>query len=195
MVPCSQKHSYLGLFFARKDEIMKIYLISGKAEHGKDTCGKFLKKYYELRGEKDYFGWDPLTEEKPRELLQKLGQEIIREKLNKPYFLIDRTSEDIEILAHFFDVFMITDVRLPIEIDTFKERFQDVVSLHVNRPGYVQKNLNADEKQHLTENALENYQGFDYIVQNTTLEKLDKEMESIVRKEEYKDEKNDEYRN
>ncbi len=189
---------------------MKIYLISGKAEHGKDTCGKFLKKYYELRGEKacilhfssylkhyatDYFGWDPLTEEKPRELLQKLGQEIIREKLNKPYFLIDRTSEDIEILAHFFDVFMITDVRLPIEIETFKERFQDVVSLHVNRPGYVQKNLNADEKQHLTENALENYQGFDYIVQNTTLEKLDKEMESIVRKEEYKDEKNDEYRN
>lgn len=178
---------------------MKIYLVSGKARHGKDTFGMYLKKEYEERGEKtcimhfsntlkhyasDYFGWDIKEEEKPRELLQKLGQEIIREKLNKPYFLIDRLTEDIEILSHFFENFIITDVRLPLEIETIKKRFPGAISIHINRVGYIDTTLTEEEKNHETETALDNYQGFDRMIENTTLERLEKEAKKIVREEE-----------
>lgn len=189
---------------------MKVYLISGKARHGKDTLGKYLKKYYELRGKKccimhfssylkhyaeEYFGWDKEKEEKPRELLQKLGQEIIREDLQKPYFLIDRITEDIEILSHFFDVFLITDVRLPLEIEIVKQRFANAVSIHINRFNFETKELNESERSHLTETALDDYQNFDYKIENTTLENLEKDAENVVRKEEFNDEKDDKYRN
>ncbi len=199
----------LGLFFGGKD-MLKIFMISGKARHGKDTAGSFLRTYYENRGYKcctmhlstplkeyaeHYFGWDPKTEEKPRELLQKLGQEIIREDLQKPYFLINRLTEDIEILSHFFQVFLVTDVRLPLEIDTIKKRFSDVVSIHIVRPNFETKELTEEENQHVTEHALESYTGFDYQITNLTLEKLDKDMESIIRKEESKNENNDINRN
>lgn len=189
---------------------MKVYLISGKARHGKDTLGIYLKKYYEKRGIKccvmhfssylkyyaqEYFGWDPLTEVKPRELLQKLGQEIIREKLNKPLFLIDRISEDIEILKHFYQVFLITDVRLPLELEEIEKRFSKSVKININRPNFESEELDRDERTHFTEIALDNYDRFDYKVTNTTLELLDKVAEEIVRKEEVNDEENDKYRN
>ncbi len=183
---------------------MKIYLLCGKLQHGKDTLGNYIKKQYELRGEKacilhfssslknyarDYFGWNPATDEKPRELLQRLGQEIIREKLHKPYFLIDRLCGDIEVLSSFFDVFIITDGRLPLEIETMKERFESVVTIHINRPNF--ETSDTEVNHHITETALDNYDKFDYKVENTTLEKLEKTAEEIVRKEEYSDEKND----
>ena len=77
---------------------MKIYLIGGKARHGKDTLGNFMKEYYEGIDKKvcimhisnyfkqlvkDYFGWDGKEETKPRTLLQTLGTDIIRKKMGK----------------------------------------------------------------------------------------------------------------
>ena len=71
----------------------KIYLIGGKAKHGKDTFSSFLKEVYENKGKKiivtqyskyikyyarEMTGWDLSEETKPRELLQKLGTDIIR---------------------------------------------------------------------------------------------------------------------
>ena len=92
---------------------MKVYLISGPARNGKDTIGDFLEKDYKEMGYKvcrtqiakylkmyikDYFGWDGSEETKPRELLQRLGTDVIREKLGKERFFVDRTIEDIDIL-------------------------------------------------------------------------------------------------
>ena len=59
----------------------------------------------------DYFEWDSRQDEKPREFLQKFGIEILKEKLHKDTFLINRLEEDIEILSNFFDCFIITDAR------------------------------------------------------------------------------------
>jgi len=44
-------------------------------------------------------------------------QELIKNKLGKKTFLLDRTKEDIEILSNFFDTFIITDMRLKDEIN------------------------------------------------------------------------------
>ncbi|MBE6147020.1 MAG: hypothetical protein E7168_01650 [Firmicutes bacterium] len=184
---------------------MKLYLISGRAQNGKDTMSQMMAKEYENRGYKvcfiqlmhplkeylkAYFGWDGSEETKPRESLQKMGTELIRLKLNKPTFFIDRLIEDIEILENFFDVFMVTDVRLPLEIEKLKERFPNAVSINITRLGY-ETNLTNDEQRHYTEIALNGYEKFDYEIINTSLEQLKSEVIKIVDSEVKKDENND----
>ena len=176
---------------------MKVFLISGKARHGKDTTGNFLQEAYEEKGfrvcrsqiskylkvyAKDYFGWDGTEETKPRKLLQELGTDIIREKLNKPRFFVDRTIEDIEILSNFFDVMIITDIRLPLEINAIKEKVQDVVSINVERINF-ESPLTPNEQKHKIENAMEDFNDYDYKLINDTLDELKINAQQIAERE------------
>lgn len=171
-----------------------IFLISGRARNGKGTAGKILKEKLEnknfkvceiqfmrtLKGYlKDYFGWDGSEETKPRKMLQEIGTDIIREKLNKPYFHIDRLCEDIEVLSNFFNVFIVSDVRLPIEIETLKERFDNVISINVTREDYVSP-LEVSEQVHITELALNDYKKFDYELVNSSLNWLEDDIIKII---------------
>ncbi len=177
---------------------MKVYLISGPARNGKDTIGDFLEKEYKKRNikvcrtqiskylkqyVKDYFGWDGSEETKPRDLLQQLGTDVIREKLGKERFFVDRTIEDIDILQHFFDVMIISDIRFPIEITAIKDAFDDVVSINVKRINF-ETELNTTQQKHKTETALNDFDGYDYKVINDTLEQLEKDVIAIIDKEE-----------
>ena len=177
---------------------MKVYLISGPARNGKDTIGDFLEKDYKEMGYKvcrtqiakylkmyikDYFGWDGSEETKPRELLQRLGTDVIREKLGKERFFVDRTIEDIDILIHFFDVMIISDIRFPIEITGIKEKFDDVVVINVKRINF-ETELTAEQQSHKTETALDGFNDYDYCLINDTLEGLERDVKEIVHKEE-----------
>lgn len=179
---------------------MKIYLIGGKARNGKDTFGGFLRDYYQSLDKKvcimhisnyikhfaiDYFGWDGKEETKPRTLLQELGTGVIREKMNKPYFFTERLIEDIEVLDNFFDVAIITDVRLPLEFDEVKKAYPDAVKIHITRPNFISE-LTDKEKKHKTETALDNYDSYDYKVINRDLEDLENDARKIVDMEEVK---------
>lgn len=179
---------------------MKVYLISGPARNGKDTIANFLEDEYVRRGYKvrrtqiskylkmyikDYFGWDGSEETKPRDLLQKLGTDIIREKLKKERFFVDRTIEDIDILSHFFDVMIISDIRFPLEITGIKEAYDDVVSINVKRINF-ETELTGKQQNHKTETALKDFKDYDYNIINDTLEKLEKDVIDIVCKEEEK---------
>lgn len=179
---------------------MKVYLISGPARNGKDTIANFLEDEYVRRGYKvcrtqiskylkmyikDYFGWDGSEETKPRDLLQKLGTDIIREKLKKERFFVDRTIEDIDILSHFFDVMIISDIRFPLEITGIKEAYDDVVSINVKRINF-ETELTGEQQKHKTETALKDFKDYDYNIINDTLEKLEKDVIDIVSKEEEK---------
>ena len=173
---------------------MRLYLISGRARNGKGTLSELICKEYESLGKRvcriqlmrplkwllqDYFGWDGKEETKPREQLQKMGTELIREQLGMPLYFIDRLTENIKILELSYDVFLVTDVRLPLEIETLKERFSGTVSIHVERVNY-QSELKKSEQVHYTEIALDGYQGFDYIVVNETISKFEQEIKKIV---------------
>lgn len=176
-----------------------LYLICGKARSGKHEVNNFISNYLEecdhkvcsiqlmrtLKGYlKDYFDWDGKEETKPRELLQKFGTEIIREKLNKPLFHIDRLTEDIEILSTYFDTFIIDDVRFPLEIKELTKRFKDVVVINVKRDN---NELTIEQKKHITETALDNYNEYDYVIDNnSSLDDLKKKVEIIVREVENK---------
>ena len=132
---------------------------------------------------KDYFGWDGSEETKPRELLQRLGTDVIREKLGKERFFVDRTIEDIDILSHFFDVMIISDIRFPIEITGIKEKFDDVVVINVKRINF-ETELTAKQQSHKTETALDGFNDYDYCLINDTLEGLERDVKEIVHKEE-----------
>lgn len=179
---------------------MKVFIIGGTAKSGKNTFGKFLREELKKYGykpcvmhlteplysyAKNYFSWDERTDEKPREFLQKVGIEIIKEKMHKPYFLINRTSEDIEILSNFFDAFIITDARLIMEFEEFRKRFDDVVVIKITRENY-DNGLSETEKNHITETEVLDYQKYDYEIKNNTLAEMQKEAERIIKIEEVK---------
>lgn len=171
-----------------------IFLISGRARNGKGTVSKLLKEKLEkknlkvceiqvmrtLKGYlKDYFGWDGKEETKPRKMLQEIGTDIIREKMNKEFFHIDRLTEDIEVLSNFFDVFIVNDIRLPLEIEKIKERFADVISINVTRENYISP-LEVSEQVHITELALNDYKKFDYEIVNYSLTGLEDDIIKII---------------
>ena len=172
-----------------------IYLLSGKARNGKDTIAGFLKKFYEADGKKVIYsragkyiryyaiemtGWDGSEETKPRDLLQELGTEVIRNKLNKKEMFIQRQLDDIEVYSYFYDAIIVPDIRLPREIDSVKEKFDNVVTIEVNRINF-DSSLTGNQKKHITETAMDNYKDFDYIVTNDTLEKLEEDIYKIYR--------------
>jgi hypothetical protein len=176
---------------------MKVYMISGKARNGKDTLAGFMKKYFDENSSKacimhignyikhfaiDYFGWDGNDDTKPRTLLQQLGTEIIREKMNKPLFFTTRLIEDMEVLSNFYDVIIVSDVRLPLEFDEIGKVYPDMVKMHITRPELV-SNLSEKEQKHITETALDNYNDYKYDVVNTTLEELEEQAKRIVEEE------------
>lgn len=176
---------------------MKIFVIGGKASSGKTTFGEYLReelKDYSYKPcvmhiteplysyAKNYFDWNP-NQEKPREFLQKVGFDIIREKMGKKTFLLDRLFEDIEVLSNFFDTFIITDARLAEEFEAIKDKYEDVVAIKLERNNY-ESNLSEEEKNHITETDLDNYQEFDYIVENSNLKDLKRVALEIVRNEE-----------
>ena len=175
-----------------KEKNAKIFLICGKARHGKTTMGNIIKEYAEKKSmksantlialylktyAKQFFGWDGKESTKPRELLQQLGTDIIREKLNKPTFFIDRTIEDIEILSHFFDVIIIDDIRFPMEIESIKNKYKDTIVVKVVRTDF-ESELTKEQEKHKTETALDDYpdENYDYTINN------DKDLDSYKNK-------------
>ena len=173
-----------------------IFLICGKARHGKTTTGNFIRKYAKEQGldvantyialylktyAEHFFGWSGKDEDKPRELLQKLGTDIIRKKLGMEYFFINRTIEDINILKYFFHVIIIDDIRFPIEIEKIKESFKNVISIKILRENF-ESELSNEQMQHATETALDNYDNYDYIIKNNgSLEELDENVIDILK--------------
>lgn len=177
---------------------MKVFVIGGTAKSGKNTFGLCLSEELKRYGykpcvmhlteslysyAKNYFSWNENSDEKPREFLQKMGIEIIKEKMHKPYFLINRTCEDIEILSNFFDAFIIADARLIMEFEEFRKRFDDVVVIKISRNNF-DNGLTDEEKRHITETELLDYQKFDYEIENDSLASLKSQAKKIIELEE-----------
>ncbi len=174
-----------------KKEI-KLFILSGKSGSGKDTTYSIIEKFYKDKKVigisfayyiKDYAkrvsNWDGSEETKPRELLQNIGIELVKEKIDDRLF-IRRVLEDIEIFSYFYDIIVVTDARLVEEVEELKKKYPNSISIRLKRD--VQNKLSQEEKKHLTEVGLDNYDNFDYVIENNDnllKEKVEKVLKEV----------------
>ena len=172
----------------------KIYIICGKARHGKDTIASYIQEYYKTNNKKiiniqyssyikEYAkkisNWDGSEESKPRELLQQLGTNIIRQKIDSLFF-VNRVLGDIKVYSYFFDAITISDARAKVEVDNPKNNFSNVIAIHVNRPNF-DNGLTEEQKRHFTEIGLDDYNSYDYKIENDgTLDELREKVFKLV---------------
>ena len=173
-----------------------IYLIGGKAKHGKDTFSSFLKEVYESNGKevivtqlskyikyyaREMTGWNLTEEDKPRELLQQLGTNVIREQLGKDDLFIKRMIDDFDVYSCFYDAIIVSDVRFKKEILDIKAAHPEVVTIHMFRPNF-DNGLTEEQKKHKTEIDLDDFNNFDEEIINTTFDNLKEDAKRIYTK-------------
>lgn len=152
-----------------------IFVLSGKAKSGKNLLADKIKNYYKNKRciqisyafylknyVKNIYGWSGSEEDKPRELLQKIGIDLIKNKIDSN-LLIRRVCEDIKVYSYFYDIIIITDARLKDEIETPKRLFNNVVTIRIDSI-YYDKKMTIEQMNHITETNLDNYDKFDYII-------------------------------
>lgn len=160
-----------------KKKNIKIYLLSGKAKSGKDEVSKIITNYYKDKKcislsysyyLKEYIkritDWDGDSDSKPRDLLQQVGIELIKERIDK-HLLINRLLEDIEFFSYFYDIIIITDARLKDEVEIPVLKYSNITTIRINRENFDNK-LSEKQQNHITEVDLDNYDKFDYIINN-----------------------------
>ena len=173
----------------------KIFLISGKARSGKGEISNIIENYYKEKKcitisfayyLKDYVkritNWDGSESTKPREMLQQLGIELIKNQIDDK-LLINRILQDIEVFSYFYDIIIISDARLIDEIESIKEKYKDSILIRVIRE--ESNDLTIEQQKHITETALDNYNNFDYIVSNDSYNNLINQVEDILRSVDY----------
>ena len=166
---------------------MRIFLISGKAGSGKNEVANILRdnlknsvitsfsKYIKLFA-LEFTDWDGRDITKPREFLQNMGDTLRGIDQN---FLITRLIEDFKVYETKFDNVIISDVRLPHELEYIKENSgYEVITIRVNSNSSARK-LNGKEMKHHTELDLDNYDKFNYIIENKFDDTLECNVKSI----------------
>jgi len=173
-------------------EKIKVILLSGKAESGKTSVAKILKKKLEQENKKvllinfadylkfvsqKYLGWNGIKDKKGRGILQFVGTDLARKK--QPDFWADTVARLVFVLNDNFDYFIADDARFIEEMECFKD--QDVFSttIKIVRLNY-ENSLTEKQKQHLSETSLDNFL-FDYIIKSESgLDYLEKEVDKFL---------------
>ena len=165
-------------------DIIQVFTVSGKAQHGKDTVANLL--YEELRnaGEsalithnadllkficKQYFSWDGQKNEKGRGTLQYVGTDVVRKQ--RPDFWVDFIIDVLKLFDKEWDWVIIPDARFPNEIDRLREEGFKVSHLRVERPAY-NSNLTKEQQAHPSETALDDVIPDELIVNDGSIDDL-----------------------
>lgn len=170
---------------------MKVILISGKAQHGKDTSANIMQDRLISDGKRvlsihyadllkhicrHYFQWNGLKDVEGRKLLQRVGTDVIRKE--KPDFWVDFIITILSMFKDEWDYVIIPDCRFANEIERMKETF-DTVCIRVNRPGFS-NGLTKAQRQHPSETSLDDYP-FDYnIINEGDIDDLVKKINNCV---------------
>ena len=168
---------------------MRVFLIAGKAGCGKNEVANIIKSKLDntvITGFSKYIklfaleltNWDGNDNNKPREFLQTMGDKL---RACRKDYLTKRIYEDIEIYKNEgISNIVISDVRLIDEIEYFKNKNDlDVITIRVNCDN-SKRCLSDEEKKHITEIELDNYNGFDYIIENKFNEELEIQINNIL---------------
>lgn len=163
---------------------MKIILLSGKSASGKDTLATAMRKILENKNYKcitlhfadlvkfyaeKYYNWDGVKDEYGRTIIQQLGTNKVRALF--PNYWAEAISKFLAVVANDFDYALVPDARFENEIDTIKLYNTNVYTIRIERfnqdktpyynPAFTQEQLN-----HPSETSLDDYEDFDYTVEN-----------------------------
>ncbi len=162
---------------------MRIFLVAGKAGSGKNEVAKLIKEYYIYKREScavthyskyiknfalELTDWDGTDANKPRDFMQQLGDKI---RKNDPEYFTSNMVRDIGVYEEVIDNLVISDVRMPNEIESIRENYDEVYAIYVVNQ-FGNSKLTIEQQSHITETALEAYGDFDYTLANDTLENL-----------------------
>ena len=173
-----------------------IFLVSGKAESGKDTFATALEKVADKRHKKTlrikygdfvkmvaktYYGWSGEKDEHGRYLLQWLGTDLGRK--NNPNVWVNCVKETVKALKTEYDFVVISDVRFPNEIDCWEDTEFFTYTIRVTRKdidgNLYENHLTKEQKEHPSETALDDWK-FHYYVDNIILEDMEFAVENIL---------------
>jgi len=169
---------------------MKVILFSAKATEGKDASANILKELLERDGKRvllthyadllkyicrTYFGWDGQKDDAGRNTLQRVGTDVIRKDF--PNYWVKFVSEILLMFPNEWDAVLVADCRFPNEVEEMAKLF-DTFAIRVTRLDY-ESPLTDEQKQHVSETALDNYQ-FDYYLDSCSgLDNLKIEVEKM----------------
>jgi hypothetical protein len=172
---------------------MKIILVSAKAQSGKDFVSQILKSELESEGDnvlithyadllkyicKTFFEWNGGKDTEGRTLLQYIGSDIIRKK--DPNYWVNFIISILKLFPNEWDYVIIPDTRFPNEIEELKSKFDDVITLRINRINF-DNGLTEEQKNHISETSLDNYD-FDYTIINDGTENIYNEVNLFLEK-------------
>ena len=147
---------------------MRVILVSGKAQSGKDSTAFIMRELLEKQQKKvliihyadnlklfakNYFGWNGIKDEDGRKLLQWLGTDVIRKNYKDTW--VDMIIALLKGIQTLYDYIIIPDVRFPNEVDKMCDNF-DCITIRIIRPNF-DNGLTDEQKNHPSETALDDY--------------------------------------
>lgn len=178
---------------------MKVILVSGKAQNGKDTTANIMQKQLKADGHKvlithyadllkyickNYFGWDGNKDESGRRMLQYVGTDVIRKQ--NPTLWVDFVAMILKYFHENWDYVIIPDCRFPNEVTTMIESGFDTVHIRVVRDGF-KSSLTPEQQQHPSETALDDVEPDVYIHNGGTMADLELSIKNLIKENFYAD--------
>lgn len=112
-----------------------------------------------------------------RELLQEVGTDAMRNVIH-PNIWVNGLFADYNASSKW----IISDTRFPNEIESIKKH--NGLTIRINRDSFLRTGKVFDTDNHESETALDDYQGFDYVIDNNgTIEALKEVVKDILIKE------------
>ncbi len=117
---------------------------------------------------------DPVWGMTPRQMLQKIGTDALRNVVHSDIWTIPMKRKIKEHINTGNRLVVITDVRFPNEAQMIKDMGGTVIRVHRDFPDEI------SNAKHSSELEMENYKNWDYVINNNgTLEELYKKTDEI----------------
>ncbi len=181
----------------------KVILILGHINSGKSTISKYiLNSYFNVNkfalGDavkifvSDLFNtlhdinpnisnislnslYDRSTKENYRDYLQRISTDVVRKHIGENVW-VNMVINQIDQVLDYSKIIIVDDVRFKNELNTFKNKYPNLITIRVTRPGY------ETQSDHISEHDLDNYIPDYTIINSNSLDYLYNEVDNILKK-------------